>query len=71
MAGQRLLEREASGIDELQHDEGEQRLAEGGGVEHGMPVDQRRRAGQPNTLAQRSIDCAVTDHRDGNAGNIA
>jgi hypothetical protein len=68
--GQRRLKRQTTGVHELQHDEGEDRLTQGGCVEDCMLIDKARCPGQSNALTQIAIELTITDNCCGDSGNV-
>src|ERR1700722_7043877 len=69
--GERLFERQTTGVHELQDDEGEDRLTQGGCVENCMLVDKAWRPGVSNALTQIAIELTVTDNCYGDPGHVA
>ena len=71
VAGKRHVQRKMPGIDQLQHYEGEDGLAERRGVENRVFVDGAFRASQPNAVVQMAIELAIADDRHRDAGDAA
>jgi hypothetical protein len=69
--GERRFQRQTTGVHELQHDEGEDRLTQGGCVEDCMRVDKARLPGESNPLTQIAIEPTVTDKCYGDPGHVA
>ena len=69
--GKRRIQPQATSVDELKHDERENRLAQRRGVEDCMRVDKARCPGESNALTQIVIELTVTDNRHGDPRNIA
>jgi len=71
IVGERCFQRQTTGVNELQHDEGEDRLAQGGRVEDCMLVDEAWPPGESNALTQIAIELTVTDNCYGDPGHVA
>jgi hypothetical protein len=71
MVGERRFQRQTTGVNELQHDEGKDRFTQRGCVEDCMLVDKARPPGEPNALTQIAIKLPVTDNCYGDPGYVA
>jgi hypothetical protein len=69
--GQRLIERQDAGIDELQERIGEHGLGQRCGLEDGLSIDRRLARHIAHTRRRHIDDLALVDDRHGDAGHVA